>query len=427
MSDRSLLARIFPPWGRRRSRPVHPSIGLPADAPDKLETPNGSFVRVLPESEHIPLYGTGRTMGRIIVCLVIAFFVFVAVINALGFILPEFAVSNEATATFLISAFIGDFLLLLVPVILLVLFEPRYRSTSMPKLLSWRSSRLFGPGDVSGIMSFLHGDTWRADKETVDDFALFRIGEGFLEFESSRAQVRIAAEDLSIFVPEEGSFLLVQARFGDLRWSVVAKYIEFFEWRRPLDRYASWRRYSHFADMILARVGTVNAAVTGTGDTKPRPREWEPSTVHVGDSTIRVSRDGFDVASHGGHQFFLGWDEIDRVRWRESAKLVISGAGRKVVIPQSALNAGQLECIKKRLVHFDLSVRYPGAFSSLVWCFLLSGNAALIGKTMENRGPIKHLIISLVVLLVVGIFGGRLLSKRGKTRCYKRKTLKTGR
>jgi len=202
----------------RRKEPVrlHPVVGLPKEAPEYLETENGSFVRVLPEAEHLPLETTTPFSAVVYIVL--------ALPAALGFFVfaDSFAKGDDFALWFLPILLIGCYVVFRILRSEQVRWE---RSTrGLPKKLGSRRSRLFDPEDCSHLLVVGTLENHPDSAEPTHDWALVRVASGFLEIEMSRAQVRIAADDLRICLKRTDSWfsasMILRCDFGDCEWLV---------------------------------------------------------------------------------------------------------------------------------------------------------------------------------------------------------------
>jgi hypothetical protein len=245
-----LISKISEMIVRRKWGKLHPAVGLPKDAPEYLETENGSFVRPCPEDEWIPFAAQMRSVAYMIPIVGLGGMCMAA---GIAYLAKNFPIYEGM----LFGAMLETLGLTVFCLFIVVMRFDRALKKA-PGLLLDRASRVFDPGDASFAAGVDPSGGRKKQFLIPDEVAIARAIPGYLEFEMSRAQVRVAAEDMKLYLGRSTSSsetgLNVRCDFGDLEWSVVIGKFRFlpkagqtkprfFQWLKRREPAQSLARY----------------------------------------------------------------------------------------------------------------------------------------------------------------------------------------
>ncbi len=210
----------------------HTPLGLPVGGPLSAESPQGSFIRALPPSDHRRLrWRFYPFMFSMVFSFAICLLSFSSLIRA-NQGRGQSADPLVATICFSIAA----------AAIMVGMFYLKIARRLVKNAIATRPSRLFLPDDADELYVLEESRTFEITKLIAEDVALVRVRPGLLQLELSRAQVHLLTRDLLALDIHKSSNncigLRISARFGDLPWEITLSPLKnsLFDKRKPLLR-----------------------------------------------------------------------------------------------------------------------------------------------------------------------------------------------
>lgn len=178
-------------------------IGLPEDAPERLTTPAGSFVEMLPREEWRPLRAASFALRLSFFPMLLVGLLVVTLGEAALRVYddgngPEWA---RVAGGALVALAAGVVFLCIA----LALFNQRVRRWGLFRLIRARPGIRFRPDRGSVIAAVEDAGTFEVTKMLPDDNAVIHLSREGIDMEMSRARVHLASRDIRLAVEAEGN------------------------------------------------------------------------------------------------------------------------------------------------------------------------------------------------------------------------------